>query len=154
MMLTAGFARLSRGSPIGGVRTFYAALNDPLVDGPPSAETWAKVKAEFTTLADAADADLNDALAGLPVADYRDLAAERKQGSGFSGDVSGGALSTGAPIAVLVLAAAALIVSGVGGGDACTADSQSRACIEKQQRASGVKTKTSLEKYSEQLRGL
>lgn len=153
-MLTAS-SRLSCDSAIGGIRTFYAALNDPLVDGPPSADTWSKVKAEYTALADASDADLNEALAGLETADYRALAAEKKQGSGFSGDTSGGALSTGAaPIAVLALAVAAFVASGVGGGDACTADSQTRACIEKQQRASGVQTKTSLEKYSEQLRGL
>jgi len=141
-------------SPIGGVRTFYAAINDPLIEGPPSTETWAKVKAEFAALADADDADLNAALSSLPVADYRALTAEQKAGSPFSGDLSSAALSSAAPlVGVLVIALAASL--GLGLGDPCASgENSNRACIEKTARDSGTseRTVTPLETYSQQVR--
>ena len=125
---------------VGGIRTYYAMINDPDIDGPPSAESWAKVRTKFPALAEASDEDLDKALATLPVADYRDLVAEKKAKgtgifSGKGGDTS--ALGAGAaPLAVVALCAAAWVGSNVlgGGGDVCPPDATSRACIEKQQR--------------------
>ena len=125
---------------VGGIRTFYSMINDPDVEGPPSAESWAKVRVKFPALSEASDEDLAEALAMLPVADYRDLVAEKKAKgtgmfSGKGGDTS--ALGAGAaPLAVVALCAAAWVGTNVigGGGDVCPPDATNRACIEKQQR--------------------
>ena len=105
---------------IGGMLTYYAMIYDPDVEGPPSSATWAKVKAKFPQLASASDEDLNEGLATLPAADYRDLVAELKAtGTGVFGSKGGDTAALGAgaaPLAILALLAAAFVGTNVLGG--------------------------------------
>ena len=122
-------------SKIGGIRTVYAALHDP-DETPPSPDTWEKVKAAYPALAEAELQELNDALALIPTRDYRDLVAEKKSTGSFGKGGDPSTIGQGAPvIGLLALAIAAYVVVGPGGGaDPCDGV-QSRACLEKQERA-------------------
>jgi len=118
------------------------AIEGPTTDGLEAART------EFPVLRECSDATLTSALKTMPQVDYRDVAIKAKKKQSSSGSSGGASVSgdpmtlstaSAAPLALVLLLAAAYFASGVNSSSLCESGLGNKvACEEKAMRSAGT----------------